>query len=802
MASAAADTVEQLVSDATLQPLLGEGFDAKAFATGIIQCQMVGETLQKLTNGITALDKELYTQVVTNYEDLLSQATGIEALESVLKMMQTRIDSLRTAVDRISTKVVDPYQKIVARTTQLARLQATCDLLRKVIRMLYLMKRLKSQMQGGSREITKVAQTFSEIDQLTQGGELNGIQILEEEKAWLARTRREVESQAKRMVMQGLELMNPTQVGVSLQVFHNLGQLSPTLLSLLMGYSGAIQHEIQNALDPATLMQGGEVGGGPGRSTLPTLGSSASWKAALWTRLDKLANSIHKSYSQVHQLHVVLVKKRDPMTQVSFLESITGTDAHQLLTHFWDSITENLRVELTAAAKASTFLNQAFESDYPKLVRAFSDLLSRVEQLSIPESQPSGYLQPPVLSSNNNAASSAFETALIKALSPFEKAYLSRSLSRLFESVNQLFGPGGRSLPREDELHNIIKTITSELAAASGSSPLGGVIARNVEKTVKLFNNKCEQMMSTNRDSLQVSGPPNSAQLRNIAIVNTLHAFNKLMTENILSLSALSQSASVIIAGALEPMVTQMQTIVSLFVEEVQRVLEQMVASMHQESFAGELKEDSVLGTPDAPCSGFMREMQSFTARIHSQHLSRYHCQEEVGRQLREVTVRVLELYVCHVCLLRPLSEGGKMRVATDTAQVELALAPFHSKLAELGRPYKMLRALRRLLFLASEHLLTEASGIGDALPYSCALNYLFSRAPRELKSPHQVQGWSQKEYSDWMDRQLLEKDRLAFIQATLDTYANKVRSQGHSQYAPIYPVMIELLKRGLEKCS
>ena len=36
-----------------------------------------------------------------------------------------------------------------------------------------------------------------------------------------------------------------------------------------------------------------------------------------------------------------------------------------------------------------------------------------------------------------------------------------------------------------------------------------------------------------------------------------------------------------------QPMVTQMQTIVSLFVEEVQRVLEQMVASMHQESFAG-----------------------------------------------------------------------------------------------------------------------------------------------------------------------------------------------------------------------
>lgn len=48
---------------ASLQPLLQENFDAKTFATTTIQCQMVGETLQKLANGIAALDKELYSQV-------------------------------------------------------------------------------------------------------------------------------------------------------------------------------------------------------------------------------------------------------------------------------------------------------------------------------------------------------------------------------------------------------------------------------------------------------------------------------------------------------------------------------------------------------------------------------------------------------------------------------------------------------------------------------------------------------------------------------------------------------------------
>ena len=154
---------------------------------------------------------------------------------------------------------------------------------------------------------------------------------------------------------------NPSQVGVALQVFYNLDQLSTTLLSIIGGFREAIQHDIQNALDPATLIQGVEgtlslslppslstplslyppsppsplspppltlplplapSGGGPGRSTLPAIGSSATWKAALWTRLDRLVNSILKAYGQIHQLYLVLTKKRDPITQVSFMESI------------------------------------------------------------------------------------------------------------------------------------------------------------------------------------------------------------------------------------------------------------------------------------------------------------------------------------------------------------------------------------------------------------------------------------------------------------------------------------------------
>ena len=37
--------------------------------------------------------------------------------------------------------------------------------------------------------------------------------------------------------------------------------------------------------------------------------------------------------------------------------------------------------------------------------------------------------------------------------------------------------------------------------------------------------------MFTGKDAIQVSGPPNQAQTRNFAVVNALHAFNKLMDE-------------------------------------------------------------------------------------------------------------------------------------------------------------------------------------------------------------------------------------------------------------------------------
>ena len=88
----------------------------------------------------------------------MAQTTGIESLESVLDVMTSRISSLKDLITRISSRISEPFHKLESRTVQLSRLQDATDLLRRLIRLFYLTKRLRSQIAAGTKEITKSAQ--------------------------------------------------------------------------------------------------------------------------------------------------------------------------------------------------------------------------------------------------------------------------------------------------------------------------------------------------------------------------------------------------------------------------------------------------------------------------------------------------------------------------------------------------------------------------------------------------------------------------------------------------------------------
>uniref|UniRef100_A0A8C4EGZ7 Conserved oligomeric Golgi complex subunit 5 n=1 Tax=Dicentrarchus labrax TaxID=13489 RepID=A0A8C4EGZ7_DICLA len=786
---------------------LAEDFDVKTYTAQAIHHAVIAEQLAKLAQGISQLDKELHSQVVARHEDLLSQATGIESLEGVLQMMQTRISALQAAVDRIRTKIVDPYNKIVARITQLARLQVACDLLRRIIRILYLSKRLQGQLQGGSREITKAAQSLNELDYLSQGVDLSGIEVIENDLLLISRARLEVENQAKRLLEQGMEIQNPTQVGTALQVFYNLGSLRETISSVVGGYRTTIQDNITRALDIKGLTQPSKLVqlGAPGRAVLPTPGNTAAFRAALWTNLEKLMDQICAACRQVQHLQKVLMKKRDPVTHVCFIDEIIKDGQPDILYTFWNDVTNTLSEEFHRATEASSFLKQAFEGEYPKLLRLYNELWRRLQQYSasLQGALTSGGGMDASLDITATEADSQDlfthgkqdynpEKALKDSLQPYEAAYLSKSLSRLFDPINLVFPMGGRNPPSNDELDSIIKTISSELNVASVDPNLSLAVAKNAAKTVQLFCVKSEQLLCTQGDASQVIGPLTEGQRRNVAVVNSLYRLQQAVAKIISGLGSCPAAAEEVLSSSLEGVQALMSSAVQPLLQSVSDSIEAIIITLHQEDFSGPLSSPD---KPDVPCSLYMKELQGFISRVMADYFRHFQCVDFIYESTESIAQRAIELFVRHASLLRPLGEGGKMRLAADFAQMEMAVAPLCRRVSDLGKPYRMLRSFRPLLFQTSE-LIASSPAVGDLIPYSTLLHFLLTRAPSELKSPHQRAEWSIARYSQWLDDHPSERDRLTLLRGALEAYVQSVRARQGKEFSPIYPIMLQLLQR------
>ncbi|XP_033647188.1 conserved oligomeric Golgi complex subunit 5-like [Asterias rubens] len=796
---------DRLHDDETLQEFLQDDFNVEQHTNKVMQSMAIAEQLSKLAEGISLLDKELHAQVSAHHEDLLSQATGIETLEGVLQMMNTRIGSLQAAVERIQSKIMDPYNKIVARTSQLRRLQEACDLLRRIIRILYLSKRLQSQLQGGAREITKAAQSLNELDFLYDGVDLKGIDVIEQDTLFIRKARRDVERQAQKMLHQGMETQNQTQVATSLQVFHNLGCLHETVNQIVVESQDTVKKNVQDALAVQTpnqpQFQPGR--GGPGRASMPMTGNTATFRATLWTNLSKLMDQIYATCGQVQHLQKVLSKKRDPVTHVCFMEELQKEGQTDIMMSFWKCLTDTLKGEFAEIANASTFIRQAFEGEYPKLLRLFNELWKRLQQFSLTAPSASGdasFLASAKAHTFSEVESEGYssEKALKESLSTFENAYLTRSLSRLFDPINLVFPSGASSPPSDDEVESIVKSISSELNVASVDVGLSLLVARNVAKTVKLYSAKCEQLLSTDGDATQVIASPTSGQMRNVALVNSLFHFHQAVCKVVDSMSNFPGQAVQVVQLALQDVVALMSNAIKPILSSIFDSIDAIILTMHNEDFKGGPVSGAGKDAVDSPCSLYMRELQGFIARAQTDYLLSFRCADFIIDSVHPMACEAIELFVRHASLIRPLGEGGKMRLAADFAQMELAVTPMCRRVSDLGRPYKLLRAFRPLLFQTSEHI-SSSPALGEIIPYSTALHFLFARAPAELMSPHEVAGWSTTRYSQWLSDHCSEKERLALIRGTLEAYVQSVRSRQGKEFAPIYPIMLDLLQRGTQ---
>jgi hypothetical protein len=114
----------------------------------------------------------------------------------------------------------------------------------------------------------------------------------------------------------------------------------------------------------------------------------------------------------VQHLQKVLAKKRDPVTHVCFLEELNQNRNTHLVQRFWTEVTGLLTQEFNRAANGmngvsfyqisrssylsffteSSHIKQAFEAEYPKLLRMSADLWGKLTQFHQEISSASGNL--------------------------------------------------------------------------------------------------------------------------------------------------------------------------------------------------------------------------------------------------------------------------------------------------------------------------------------------------------------------------------------------------------------------------
>lgn len=631
-------------------------------------------------------------------------------------------------------------------------------------------------------DLAKAAQLYREFFSLCEENGLSGITVIDEEMAALAETGNRLRSEGMRVLERGMEGLNQAEVGSGLQVFYNLGELRSTVDGLIGKYKTQCGKCVNAALDmKAISASSGNFGpGGIHRSGTPQIGAGSKAKDALWQRMVNCMDQLHSIIVAVWHLQRVLSKKRDPFTHVLFLDEVLQEGDPLLTERVWEALVKAFASQMKAASTASSFVKEIFTLGYPKLLSMIENLLERISR----DTDIKGVLP---------AVSSEGKVQMIAAIDPFQTSFLALCLSRLSDLVNSVFSRG--VVPSKEHISRIILRIQEEIEAVKLDGHLTLLVLREIGKVLHLLAQKVEYQISTGPEARQVTGPATPAQIKNLTLCQHLQEVHTRISSTISGLpivaaKVLSPSLGYIYGVARD-------SLTSLF-HAMRDRLESCILQIHEQNF-GVQGVDAAMDNNNA--SSYMDELQKSLIHFRTEFLSRLLTSSPthaVGTSTdticielaREMASRVLTFFIRHAALVRPLSESGKLRMARDMAELELAVGQNLFPVEQLGAPYRALRAFRPVIFLEISQL--GGSPLLQDLPLSVILHHLYSQGPDELHSPLQRNKLTPLQYSLWLDSQ--REDQIwRGIKATLDDYAANVRARGDKEFSPVYPLMLRL---------
>ncbi|KAK0504962.1 Golgi transport complex subunit 5-domain-containing protein [Armillaria luteobubalina] len=776
--------------------------------------------ISKLTFGIDDVSKQIKSLVTNHHQDLLSQAASANELSGSLTSVRAGLADLDHSLEKLRVKVRVPYQSLQTNVSRLQKLQQASDVLRRTSRFVILARRLQNQMaemesgsstpdqplplirsksdesalgqdleDGKERTIAKAALSIAELASLLGGSaswvseqnrqsddfesriSLRSVNAIAVHVPYIEDARAKVTSEMENMVLTGLTSLNQSLLASSLQTAYNLRVLPELVQNLILELSQAVDDRIRTAFDLSKISKeilSKDSAPSPTQyksrvRTEPTNLTAPQWTAALWARLEVMIQDMAECCVKVYTLERVLKIKKDTISHVVFLDEAMKLLENKPSATFWTALARSLEKNTRDVARSSMFLQQTLSTGYPRLLRLFHEFFAKIA-VHTDTTYIHTYQSP--------------ETVIVlRALSNFESLYLTRSSTKLNESVSQAFSGEVRTPPGMAQGINIARTVANELDSARFDPLLVKAVAKSATASIDMIVSRVDGSLSRDRSSVTLVGPSATPQQ---AINSSLATF---LYHTWLLLSQLGEEQKEAVFSIIKPSVDNLRTayerIVNPLLTAIRRELGAIISKMHRFDFGRSADPMAGMGGT----SLYMKDLVEKLAFIKTEIFSKFGIGDEKRAWIMSLVQYIIKTFVLHVSIVKPLGEAGKLQLTSDMTELEFSLSAFlvessqekrGGNLESVGPEYKMLRAMRPLLFLENSQLVLSQYTAG--LPPLIVLHHILVRSPIPL--PHSLHGWQEAEYVRWVDEHT-EEEAWTLVDGGLSHWERTTESEG-----------------------
>jgi hypothetical protein len=572
-------------------------------------------------------------------------------------------------------------------------------------------------------------------------------------------------------------------------------------------------------------------------------------KADVWRAIQRLFDILRVHSLQIWNLQRVLVKMVEPVSGKHYLDMVIQRDEPTLFCTFWEVTCAIIREILVGALDYRASVKSVLIASYPRMreeaVRVLDDLYSSTtKQL---ESDPIFSLPRQVKSQSSNyevvkeiAGSTGERAQFFDSMSPIADAFNERCFQRIATPIQMMFPQSTQfhaSPPSRSDMQTLGRTILAELDEVGTDPVLIDGVLNEIHKSVNLFCTNVKKMVNGGKHALHTtpSYGRTPSQAHNVSLVSVLHQLSETLesiskrTNAVIASSSMSflSKADFSLDQKLYPCqksIGELQTsILGPYLQALVVILESIIAKMHEESFGDYGNDSNQLNCSTG--SRYMVEFAGAFTTIYEEHIKKLPDCTLVQKCIDDFMARIISVFVRHAAMLRPLHEKGKMRLASDMAQLELKLESV-MQLRTLGSTYDELRSFRHMMFLDTFRILRDS--VIDKIRPTNVWHHLIGRCPPELQLPHQFKKISAAKYIEWLETAagihgtfspssssskasqivslplgyaclkdpkvslLAEKEGWKEVSKCLDSYSQRMSASLESEVSPIFEILLE----------